>query len=102
MDCFEVNVDENDNESIDVDVHENVIHEDEPIESKMPKKRARIYSSHVWNFFEKPAMHSDGKVRSTCKYCLKDYVGSDNKNGTLTLQRHMGKCDAILLRQGIG
>jgi len=50
MDSFEVNVDENDNESNDVDVHENVIHEDEPIESKMPKKRARNYSSLVWNF----------------------------------------------------
>ena len=35
MDSFEVNIDENDNESIAVDVHENVILEDEPIESKM-------------------------------------------------------------------
>ena len=51
MDSFEVNVDENDNESIDVDLHGNVIHEDEPNESKMSKKRARNYSSHVWNFF---------------------------------------------------
>ncbi|KAH1202772.1 hypothetical protein GmHk_17G049157 [Glycine max] len=96
MDSFEVNVDENDNESIDVDVHENVIHEDEHIESKMSKKRARNYSSNVWNFFEKPVMHSDGKVRSKFKYCLKDYVGGDNKNGTSTLQHHMGKCDEFI------
>ena len=74
----------------------NVIHEDEPIESKMSKKRARNYSSHVWNFFEKPVMHSDGKVRSKCKYCLKDYVGGDNRNETSTLQRHMRKCDVYL------
>ena len=45
MGSFEVNVDENDNGSIDVDVHENVIHEDEPIESKMSTKSARNYSS---------------------------------------------------------
>ncbi|KAG4924907.1 hypothetical protein JHK87_050447 [Glycine soja] len=35
----------------------------------------------------------DGKVRSKCKYCLKDHVGGDNKNETSTLQRHMGKYD---------
>ena len=96
MDSFEVNVDENDNESIDVDLHGNVIHEDEPNESKMSKKRARNYSSHMWNYFKKPVMHSDGKVMSKCKYCLKDYVGGDNKNGTSTLQRRMGKCDVYL------
>ena len=62
----------------------------------MPKKRARNYSSLVWNFFEKSIIHSDGKVRSKCKYCLKDYVGGDNKNETSTLQRHMGKCDVYL------
>ena len=75
MDSFEVNVDENENESIDVNVHKNVIHKEEPIESKMSKKWARNYSSLVWNFFEKPVIHSDEKVRSKCKYCLKDYVG---------------------------
>ena len=96
MDSFEVNFDANDNESIDVDLHGNVIHEDEPIESKMSKKRARNYSSHMWNYFKKPVMHSDGKVMSKCKYCLKDYVGGDNKNGTSTLQRRMGKCDVYL------
>ncbi|KAL5196132.1 putative AC transposase [Glycine soja] len=94
---MQINVDENDNESIDVDVHENVIHEDKLIESKMQKKkRARNYSSHVWSFYEKPVMHSDEKVRSKCKYCLKDYVGGDNKNETSTLQRHMGKCDEFI------
>ncbi|KHN14618.1 Ubiquitin-like-specific protease ESD4 [Glycine soja] len=41
-------------------------------------------------------MHSDGKVRSKCKYCLKDYVGGDNRNETSTLQRHMRKCDVYL------
>ena len=79
-----------------MDLHGNVIHEDEPNESKMSKKRARNYSSHMWNYFKKPVMHSDGKVMSKCKYCLKDYVGGDNKNGTSTLQRRMGKCDVYL------
>ena len=35
-------------------------------------------------------------MRSKCKYCLKNYVGSDNKNETSNLQRHMGKCDVYL------
>ena len=50
----------------------------------------------MWNFFEKPVIHNDGKVRGKCKYCLKDYVGSDNKNVTSTLQCHMGKYDVYL------
>ena len=35
-------------------------------------------------------------MRSKCKYCLKNCVGSDNKNETSTLQHHMGKCDVYL------
>lgn len=51
MNSFEVNVDENENENIDVDVDKNAIDEDKPNESKMPNKRARNYSSVMWNFF---------------------------------------------------
>ena len=92
MGSFEVNVDENENEKIDVGAHENVINEEELNESKMPNNRAGKYSLLVWNFFEKLVLHSDGKVRCKCKYCLKDYVGDDNKNETSTLQRHTRKC----------
>lgn len=49
MSSFEVNVDHENENIVDEDENENVIDEDEPNE-KMPNKRARNYSSVVWNF----------------------------------------------------
>ena len=47
----------------------------------------------MWNFFDKPIKHPDGKLRVKCKYCEKDIVGGGSLSGTLTLILHMKRCE---------
>ena len=51
------------------------------------KRKERSTSSNVWDSFTNLGVGPDGKIRSKCKGCGKEYVAGGSKNGTSTLMR---------------
>lgn len=95
IDSFEALLYENVEDEVEVDentISPNEIEEDELNECERANKRAKNLSFGVWNYFEKPVKHPDGKLRAKCKYLKRDLVGGGSLSGTSTLIFHMNRC----------
>ena len=95
IDSFEALLYENVEDDVEVDentISPNEIEEDELNECERANKRAKNLSFGVWNYFEKPVKHLDGKLRAKCKYLKRDLVGGGSLSGTSTLICHMNRC----------
>ena len=66
------------------------------------KRKERSTTSDVWDSFTNLGVGPDGKIRSKCKGCGKEYVAGGSKNGTSTLMRHIPKCRELLRYHDLG